>query len=357
MDLEEHENPDVQALVAARLGSKSTQEESRTKRLIGISQCDWPGKGQALIMPFPLRYSGAHTHRLSGDWKINTQNFTRGGKLRKALKAPPGHKVLVADASQIEARLNACFCGCTALVSSFAAGDDVYSKFAAKVFNKPINKKDHPTERFVGKQAVLGLGYNLGWATFQKRLTTDSLNQTGNAIRLDDFEAQNVVRIYRTDFHEIPAMWKWLQAMIPQMTRKDCYVEYGPIIFLHEKIKLPNGLYLYYHDLHCVKGDWVFTYNGKKKYLYGGKLLENIIQALSRIITMDAAARCQRRFRPYGVHLALQAHDELGYIVPDEHVDICRSILMEEMRVRPDWLPGVPLDAESGVGLTYGSAK
>src|SRR5580765_1038169 len=84
MALTEHEDPRVQALVAARLGLRSTLEETRTQRFIEISQ-------KCVHMPIPLRFSGAHTHRLSGEWGINLQNLPRGGRLRRALIAPAGH--------------------------------------------------------------------------------------------------------------------------------------------------------------------------------------------------------------------------------------------------------------------------
>ena len=97
-DLQEHEDPRVQALVAARLGIKSTLEETRTQRLISISQLEWAGLPRR-YMPIPLKYSGAHTHRLSGDWKLNMQNLPRNGNLRKALVVPEKYKVVAVDAS------------------------------------------------------------------------------------------------------------------------------------------------------------------------------------------------------------------------------------------------------------------
>ena len=81
----EHEKPIVQALVAARLGHKSTLEETRTERLLAISRV-------TPKMPVPLKYSGAHTHRFSGDWKINLQNLPRGGELRRALQGTRGQE-------------------------------------------------------------------------------------------------------------------------------------------------------------------------------------------------------------------------------------------------------------------------
>ena len=130
--LEEHDNPEVQTLVAARLGHKSTLEETRTERLTSISRLRWPGTLQGKL-PIPLRYSGAHTHRLSGDWSLNMQNLPRGGALRRAVIAPPEHKVVAADASQIEARMAAWICGQVDLVQQFANKEDVYSTFASRI--------------------------------------------------------------------------------------------------------------------------------------------------------------------------------------------------------------------------------
>jgi DNA polymerase len=134
-DLQEHENPTVQALAAARLGLKSTLEETRAIRLLKIASLDWtPYCGSKLpLMPIPLRYGAAHTHRLAGDWSINMQNMTRGSPLRRALIAPPGHKVIVIDLAQIEARLVSWLAGATGLLEAFRTGD-VYSFFATQVF-------------------------------------------------------------------------------------------------------------------------------------------------------------------------------------------------------------------------------
>lgn len=359
LDLEEHPDPDVQALVAARLGIKSTIEETRTQRFISISRLSWPN-GQAAKMPVALKFSGAHTHRLSGDWKLNLQNLGAGrleGKvaaLRLSLEAPRGFKVVVADASQIEARLNASFCRQIDLIRAFSQGADVYSDFASFVFNKPVSKKTDPTARFIGKTSILGLGYNMGWPKFQATIKVKSKNEIRQELILSDYDANIIVASYRNKYAKIAAMWKELHHMIPRMTRKDCHVVLGPITFVHEAIILPNGLKLFYHDLCNEGGQWTFTYGGKRKYIYGGKLLENIIQALSRICTMDAAVRMKE---VHGYSLRLQEHDALAYIIPEEEAEVCLDLLIEEMKVRPAWMPDVPLTAEGGIGDSFGDAK
>lgn len=191
-DLLESEDEIVQAAVAARLGVKSTLEETRAQRFIDISLAQWPyesdqtidpalAKGADLIpprMPFPLKYSGAHTHRLSGDWSLNMQNLGRKSRLRESLTAPPGHKIVSADASQIEARVGSWLAGCTELVNAFANKEDVYSTLASDVYDFPVNKHDNPGERFVGK-TCLGVGTRVltrrGWVPIIQIRPSDQL--------------------------------------------------------------------------------------------------------------------------------------------------------------------------------------
>ena len=361
IELEEHDDPRVQQLVAARMGIKSTLEETRTQRLLSIANLTWPSKNQGL-MPIPLRYSGAHTHRLSGDWKLNMQNLPRGGKLRHSLRAPPGYKVVAVDASQIEARMAGWFAGATALTSAFANKEDVYSSFASKVFGRPIVKKDNPVERFIGKTAVLGLQYGLGWQKFQKTVKLQSKAQVGTEVALSDDEAMNVIKTYRTTYEEIPQMWQRLNGLISQMAaNRNLNTPVGPLLFQYQRIRLPSGLYLNYHDLENKAGQWWFTFAGKPKYLYGGKILENITQALARIHVMDAAVRVRRSASGESIgsyiRLALQAHDELVYVVPEAMAEGVLNMVLREMKAPPEWASDCPLDAEGDIGDTYGDAK
>lgn len=355
IELEEHPNVAVQALVAARAGHKSTLEESRTERLLKISQLTWPGNTQGW-MPIPLRYSGAHTHRLSGDWKLNMQNLPRGGNLRRALIARPGHTILTIDASQIEARIVAWLCGQLDLVAQFAAGEDVYSSFASEIFGYPVSKA-LKKERFVGKTSILGLGFQVGGVKFQNTIEVQSQLQLGAKIEMSLEEAQRIVNVYRTKNDKIAATWASLNTEgIRVLAGNGGSYSIGPCTFEKGAVNLPNGLKLHYHDLHQESGErgmqWVFTYGGKPKKLYGGKLLENIVQALARIVTMDAALRIQKRLR-----LGMQVHDELVYSILNELLKEAEQIVLEEMRRRPTWAPDLPLEAEVGVGPSYGDAK
>lgn len=354
--LEEDPNPAVGALVSARLGVKSTIEETRTKRLMSIANLTWPSKPSGL-MPMPLRYSGAHTHRLSGDWKLNMQNLPSRGNtaIRESIIAPPGHVVLACDASQIEARIAAWFAGQTSMVNAFANGEDIYSQFASTVFGYPVEKKTHKVERFIGKTAILGLQYGLGWEKFRRTVALQSKAQVGTEVKMSDEEAANVVRLYRETYSSIPKMWRSLSDMIPRMTSAALNHVLHPVTFEHEKVRLPSGLYLHYHKLNNKNGQWWFEHGGMPKYIYGGKMLENIVQSLARICVMDAAVRIRKRV-DY-MHLNLQVHDELVYIVPGELAAEAESVVMEEMRRRPTWGPDIPLDCEAGIGPSYGDAK
>ena len=359
MALEEHPDAAVQVLVTARMGHKSTLEESRSERLLNIANLTWPGNIQQR-MPVPLRYGGAHTGRLSGDWKLNMQNLPRGGELRRALRAPPGHKIVTIDASQIEARIVAWLCGEDDLLDAFRNNIDVYAKFASQVFGYPVSRNTHPKERFMGKTAILGLGYQVGGVKFQNTIEVQSQLQLGSKIEMTLQEATDIVNYYRHKYFNISNTWRRLQSIgMAVLNGNGNGFKIGPCEFEKEAILLPNGLRLNYFELKGVYGtefgtEWTFLYGGEQKKLYGGKILENITQALARIHTMDAALRIQRNVH---MPLAMQVHDELVYVVPDMFVEGAKELLYKEMTAPPSWAPDLPLDADVGEGDTYGDCK
>jgi hypothetical protein len=162
-------NFQVQTLVNVRLAIKSTIEETRSEKFAAVASLPWPN-GQRML-PIPLRYGGAKTHRLSGDWSMNLQNLVRDAtrsKLRTSLTPPPGCKIVAADSSQIEARLVAQLCRQIDLLEEFRNGIDVYASFASTVFGQIINKTEQPNHRFVGKVGVLSLGYGCGAEKFYR---------------------------------------------------------------------------------------------------------------------------------------------------------------------------------------------
>jgi len=175
IELLEHDNPFIPQLCAVRLGTKSTLEESRIERFIGI------GSRNRGRLPIPLKYYGAHTGRWAGADSVNFQNLPSRDKKKKTLKnsvvAPKGHVVINCDSSQIEARVLAWLAGQKDVTDQFAKGDDVYSIFATKIYKKPISK-ENPVERFVGK-TCLGSGTRVltrrGWVPIVEVTTDDQL--------------------------------------------------------------------------------------------------------------------------------------------------------------------------------------
>jgi len=372
--LNNHPNPDVQALMAARLGVKSTLEETRTERFIKISRLTFKSNQTQPLMPMPLRYSAAGSHRLGGDWSLNVQNLSRpnpikpgSGKIRQALQAPPGYKVMTVDASQIEARLAVYLSGQEDVVEQFRNNEDVYSILASEIYNRPINKKDNPNERFVGKQARLGLGYQLWWPKFKDRVKTDSINQLGYPIELTEDEAMHVVKTFRRLNNKIVNAWEELNSKGIYVLANGGEWEWGACKFSEGSIKGPSGLYMYYPNLSPIKNEqgnvmgWYYTTPHKGvANIYGGKLLENICQHLARVHTLGAALRIQKRSRQEcGEYYRLvhQVHDENIFIVKDEHVDVMRLIMQEEMSRAYTWAEGCPFACEVGIGQNYGEAK
>lgn len=340
-------NYQVQVLAAARLSEKSTIEETRAERFASIAKLPWRnGAGHSPLLPVALRYGGAHTHRLSGEWRLNMQNLPRDkvkSKLRSALLAPPGHRLITADLAQIEARIVACICGEKWLVDQFARGEDVYALFASAVFHRTVDKKNYPHERFLGKTAVLGLGYGCGVDRFYQMVLTQA-RQAGIPLEglFDKEVAQAIVDTYRTMFRKIAGSWRTLDGFLttylfnPSKTQTRSW---GPVKVMYGRILLPNGLFLRYRE---GEGN-----------LYGAKLLENITQALARIVVMQAAVRLSKQ----GYRFVLQSHDELVFVVPEHDVGDAAKVIQREMTRRPEWLPELPLATEIGVGDNYGDAK
>lgn len=175
--LAEHPDLRVQALVAARLGTKTTLEETRTQRFIDIAK-----RGK---LPVPIKYYAAHTGRWGGDDKINLQNLPSRGananKLKLSIKAPDGYVLVDADSSQIEARTVAWLAGQDDLVEAFDRGEDVYKIMASAIYNKSVQEVTKE-ERFVGKTAILGcfgadtkVLTNVGWKRIVEVQATDLL--------------------------------------------------------------------------------------------------------------------------------------------------------------------------------------
>jgi DNA polymerase I-like protein with 3'-5' exonuclease and polymerase domains len=344
--LQEHENPEVQAIVAARLGVRSTIEETRTQRFIDIA-----GRG---TLPIPLRYYAAHTGRWGGDDKINMQNLPRGSQLKKAMCAPAGYKFVDCDLSQIEARTLAWLAEEDDLVEAFDRGDDVYKIMASAIYDKPedqINKE----ERFVGKTTILGAGYGMGALKFKAQLKNFG-------VELEQEECDRIIKVYRETYPEIPRLWREAGRALNTIM-KDQTGSFGRPDILEVEgnsgIRLPNGLYIKYPELRKEtdeEGKSELLYKTRKgralmdTRIYGGKVIENVCQALARIVIGEQLLRVAQKYK-----VVMTVHDAIGCIVPEDEVEEGMRLVEKVMKIRPRWAPDLPLDCEGGHGDSYGA--
>jgi len=344
--LQEHEDPRVQALVTARLGTKSTLEESRTERFIGIAK-----RG---LIPIPVRYYAAHTGRWGGDDKINIQNLpsrgANGKKLKSSIIAPVGYTLVDCDSSQIEARVLAWLAGEDNLVKAFANNEDVYVKMAAKIYH--VKEKDVTKEqRFVGKSTILGAGYGMGAVRF-----AEQLRAFGTKIEVD--EARRIISIYRDSNWRIAQFWRECQNMLVSMSRGEAGAvgTNNLLTYRDNSIKLPSGLRMRYGDLNYEQGErgLEFSYMTRRgrTRIYGGKVTENVCQAIARCIMGEQMLAIAKRYKP-----VLTVHDSVVCCVPDDELDEARQYIEDCMSTTPSWAEGMPITCESGIGKSYGDCE
>ena len=384
------ENEDVALLCEARLKVKSTSERTRAQRFLDIA-----GRG---TLPVPLSYYGASTGRwtASKGSAINMQNLKRGSFLRKAIMAPDGCQLVVGDLSQIEPRVLAWLSDSHSLLDIFKSCADPYARFGADMFGVPgMTKESHPDLRQSAKSALLGAGYQLGWASFAAQLLTGFLGAPpvmygtkfakNLGIRSDDVLGfigyhKNFVRMmeiphtcseydlgihcivakviidrYRAVSQPIVAFWNLCQHLIEYSLYGGKPYEIKCLQFSKGAIRLPSGMKLLYPDLRPSKDDegrlqWVYGKDATK--LYAGKITNNVTQAVARCVMTDGMLRVQKKYFVAGT-----VHDELIAVVPDEEVEFAKTWVLAQMTMEPKYLPGIPLNADGGANRRYGLAK
>ena len=351
IDLQNHEDSFIQELCAVRLGTKSTIEQSRIERFIGVGARN---KGK---LPIPLKYYGAHTGRWSGSDKVNFQNLpsrdARKKTLKQAVVAPYGHKVINCDSSQIEARILVWLSGQEDVTQWYAEGRDVYCEFASKVYNRKIDKRNK-VERAVGKTCILGLGYGTGAAKLQNVL------KLGAGVEFDEAECKRLVQVYRELNNKVTDFWRTcenaLQDLVYWPEGKEPYYldKHNTLLVDKEGIKFPNGLYIRYPELHVDTSESNKRYLYKKRYnmevtIWGGSVTENVVQALARIVIGEQMIQINEKYRP-----ALTVHDAVVCVLPDEEVETGTKYIENIMSKAPEWADGLPIACESGVSDNYG---
>lgn len=339
-----------------------------------------------------LLYHGASTGRWSGAG-VQPHNFVRGGKiklsqddiwtalktgdrdalrekyksvmlllsegLRGAICATPGHHLYVADYASIEARVLLWVAGDEAGLDLFRKGADIYCEMASSIYDRPITKAD-AMERQLGKAAVLGCGYQMGAAKFVATAATYGV------IIKEEFSTE-VVNAYRSKFWRVKQLWWDQEAAALQAMASRRPVRVGRITwelrgrFLY--CTLPSGRRLAYPDpeVQLRQTPWgepkdMLTYMGINTYTrqwgrqttYGGKLVENIVQAISRDLMADAMLQMEKGgvYRP-----VLSVHDELIAEAPLGQGDVHE--FEQLMATVPAWAKGCPVKAEGWRGERY----
>lgn len=396
-------NEDVSLLCEARLKVKSTTERTRAQRFLDISR-----RG---ALPVPLSYYGA----LSGRWTaskgsaINMQNLKRGSFLRKAIMAPEGCELVVGDLSQIEPRVLAWLADYEDMLDIFRSGGDPYAAFGAQMFNIPgLTKESHPDLRQSAKSALLGCGYGLGWASFAAQLLVGFLGAPPqrydksfakklgvNATYVQAFidykdnlekmaeiphtcteeellthcvAAKKIIDIYRSTAYPVVGFWEMCSSLMVSALFDGHEHTYKCITFKKEEIVLPNGMSLRYPNLRQVnktekladgtirtlkEKEWVYGEEGvTPTKLYAGKITNNIVQGVARIVMTDGMLRVEKRYPVKGT-----VHDELIAVAPAEEAADAKTWVLAQMTMEPKYMPGIPLDADGGHHVRYGLAK
>ena len=337
----------IATMVATRLESKSTILESRTEAFAEIAQ-----RG---AYPFSLTYSGAKiTHRWSG-FGTNPQNLPRGSTLRKAVMAPSGFSLVVADLSNIELRLGLWIAQQEDAIQQIREGIDLYRVFASEAFNIPYkNIAKDSIERFVGKVCHLSLLYQTGAPKLKNTIRIQSKGK----ITITDAQAERFKSLYREKYVNVVKAWRTGEDILEWISTNKSHAAYGflPVLSKGGIIK-PSGLTLPFPGLvKDDRGDW--TYNIKRgravtsDKAYGGKCFQRCVQSLARDIMAEHAIQINSKYYVAGL-----VHDEVICVVRDDEVEAAKLFITKTMRTPPAWAPDLPLDCEVGSGKRYGDAK
>lgn len=366
----QHGNKKIRDLVAARLAVKSTNLEKKAGKLTERSAL---GR-----VPIYLKYSGARTHRWSGSDGVNFQNMNRGSDMRKAMEAPEGYVFVIADQAQIEARLNAWYAGQEDIVETFRRGEDVYSHTASGIYGRHIDKDRDPEERFVGKTATLGLGYQAGAPRFADMLR---IGQFGPPIDISDAKARDVVKAWRQSNWAIVANWKATQEMFKRAIVLGTTVEdrHG-IVYEGKKIELPggrvritgythhepSGMSIRYDDVQLSEDGRDLSYMSayrplakggakiERTKLYGGILVENRTQFMARNVLAKQMVETKKRVnKAWGFRHASTTHDEILGMVKKQYGDKAHELVVDIMTTELLWTPGLPFGVDSKVSPIY----
>ena len=335
---------------------------------------------------FALLYCGAHTRRWAGSAGFNMQNMrakpmtlsretghiispSEYATLKKLGQVPadwypvdqralfvpgPGLEMLSVDLAQIEPRVLNWVVGNRPLLDRVAAGESIYEAYARTTkglsgeylwSSDAVLKDAAPALYKAIKIQVLQLGYGSGW----KKFLSQALE---NEVELDEAGARKVVEAYRAANTGVVGLWE---------TMDQAYKQAGVSPDRRLVLSLPNGQQLRYEQIRRTLkrisvdpetgvetkeyGLSAMTDAYRRRHFYGGMIVENLIQAISR----DVMAAGMLRLEDAGLRTLWSVHDEV--IVEGSGLDPREAERL--MSINPDWLPGCPLAAEAKVLRHY----
>jgi len=331
--LQNSDDPVVRRLAEIRLQVASNIKETRSQRFLSIGA----------PLPVPLLYYGAHTGRASGLDRMNMQNLpARGdaGRIRHALQAPAGHKLVICDSAQVEVRVIGWLAGCRRLLEVARAfdagtGPDFYVSFAADTMfpGTPVDQVT-PYQRKISKPPVLACGFAqqrrglIGYAS-------------GMGVELSEGEAQHAVQGYRQQYPEVVAYWNHTMNEVMQTGQQ----------------LLPSGRVLTYPDLRNEGREVVYSKHSifsKAKTMrddvkvWHGLLTENIVQAVARDVVMWQTLQLSRKW-----DVILSVHDEAVLCVPEDQADEAARDAEHWFATVPSWAEGLPVAGEAHISDHY----
>ena len=355
---EEHDNELARLLCEARLGVRSTIDQTRAERLGWMSR-----RGR---LPVYLNYCGAHTTRWSGGDKVNFQNFKRGGGIRRSVRAAAGKVIVKADKSQVECRFLNMLAGQTDVIERFAKGDDPYTAIASAAYGHEVYKpkKDDPrkeemeTKRGTGKQLELSCGYGAGADTI---VATAARGTYGPPVRIDRATGLAWRNLYRGTHPAVTNYWKNAEDCLPRLAAQQSGEDtrgFSWSLFHFEGgiVWLPNGCPLMYPRLQWAtskykpNGAWHYATRYGVATLWGGAFVENLIQAIARV---DMSQTILRLRQNYGYRPALLEHDAYATVVTIDKSEQALQDVLTEFRRPPSWCQSIPLDAEGSISERY----
>lgn len=335
----EHDDVRVQTVCSARLGLKSTLEETRTERFIGMGK-----RGKLAI---PLRYAGARTYRWSGADSVNLQNLPRKSKIKQAIRAPEGFTIVGADLSNIELRVGLWLAGQMDKLKALGEGRDLYKDFASSVFGVAYDEVTDD-QRFIGKTSQLSLIYGVGAKKLRAAI------KSGSKVDIGETESQRIVDLYRQEYAHVKAAWDHGERALTAVhqNKQMAYGRRGLVKVLGKSgVLLPSGLILRYPQLCRItvddKTNWAYTTRKGQEFIYGAKFFQGVVQSLARCVIGESMIRIDKRYPTL-----LTIHDADYILAPDAEVEAAKAFVYTEMCKAPKWMSDIPLNAQVKFGKT-----